>query len=132
MYNGWGLLLTLPGNYWPPSNVAVSWAPGALFAANVRNYTGWPVDEAKQSSIDSLIAEATSSIIIVATRTSGPTTTTATNTGTQRPQATSTTSARTTTRTGSNGANSNSAGSLQVSAAGLGTALAVFLFTSLW
>jgi len=45
------------GNYWPPPNVVTN-PPGMLFAANIRNFTGWPVDEAKLSSINALAGSA--------------------------------------------------------------------------
>jgi hypothetical protein len=36
----------------------MSTPPGIYFAGNVKNFTGWPVDQAKQSSIQSLAAQA--------------------------------------------------------------------------
>lgn len=44
-------------NYWPPGNILTS-PPGIQFALNVQNFTGWPVDAAKASSIASLTSEA--------------------------------------------------------------------------
>lgn len=44
-------------NYWPGGNI-VSSPPGIYFAANIHNFTGWPVNAAESSSIASLTAEA--------------------------------------------------------------------------